>query len=80
MDLDPEEGFRRMSSSGRKLDRIEMEDLAFHRRVRDGYLELASGEPERFLVVDGMLAPGEQNALILGEVIRRGEERKVAGL
>jgi dTMP kinase len=80
MDLDPGEGFRRMSSSGRKLDRIEMEDLAFHRRVREGYLELAAGEPERFLVVDGMLAPGEQNALILGEVIRRGEERKVAGL
>ncbi|MHB9096916.1 MAG: dTMP kinase [Syntrophales bacterium] len=34
-------------------DRFEQEDLAFHGRIRDGYLTLAAGEPERFRIVDG---------------------------
>ncbi|MCK5785945.1 MAG: dTMP kinase [Candidatus Sabulitectum sp.] len=71
MDLDPEEGFRRMDISGRKLDRIEMEDLSFHRRVRDGYLDLAGQEPERFLVVDGLLSEDEQDSVIMKEIIKR---------
>lgn len=80
MDLDPEEGFRRMNISGRKLDRIEKENLDFHRRVREGYLELASLEPERFMVVDGMLEEKIQDSVILNEVKRRGVERKVITL
>lgn len=35
-----------------KRDRFEQEAIAFHRRVREGYLKLASEEPERWLVVD----------------------------
>ena len=31
-------------------------DLGFHRRVRDGYLELAGEEPERFVVLDATAA------------------------
>lgn len=33
-------------------DRIEQEENAFFARVRDSYLQLASAEPERFVVVD----------------------------
>jgi dTMP kinase len=80
MDLDPEEGFRRLNISGRKLDRIEMEKLPFHRRVREGYLNLAHGEPERFLVVDGMLSEEAQDSLILKEVQTRVAERKVISI
>ncbi len=36
-----------------KKDRFEEENLAFHERVRNGYLKLAEAEPRRFLVVDG---------------------------
>src|SRR4051812_10163614 len=32
--------------------RFEAEDLRFHRRVREGYLSLASAEPQRYVVVD----------------------------
>jgi dTMP kinase len=32
--------------------RFEAEDLRFHRRVREGYLALATAEPERFVVID----------------------------
>lgn len=34
--------------------RFEDEPLAFHRRVREGYLKLADSQPERWVVVDGM--------------------------
>jgi len=35
------------------IDRLESEDVDFHRRVRAGYLELAEKEPERVIVIDG---------------------------
>lgn len=33
-------------------DRFEQETIAFHRRVRRGYLKLAAAEPQRWLVID----------------------------
>lgn len=41
---------RRMK--GRTLDRFEQEGAAFHRAVRDGFREMASAEPERWVVID----------------------------
>lgn len=77
MDLDPEEGFRRMNLSGRQLDRIELEKIEFHHRVRNGYIEIAKSEPNRFLVVDGMMSPDQQDSIILKSVLKKGAERKV---
>jgi dTMP kinase len=34
-------------------DRMERENIGFYKKVRDGYLVLAKGMPERFIVVDG---------------------------
>jgi dTMP kinase len=50
LDLSPEIGLRRVRLSS-TLDRIEEEDLEFHRRVRKGYLEIARAEPDRFLIL-----------------------------
>jgi dTMP kinase len=61
-DLDPALGFRRIA--GRRLDRFERERLAFHRRVRRGYLELARAEPKRVRRVDATGAPGEVEARV----------------
>ena len=49
-DLDPAAGFRRIGS--RRLDHFEREKLAFHRRVRRGYLEIMRAEPKRVRRVD----------------------------
>src|SRR5512133_2504066 len=49
LDLDPADGLRRRS---RDLDRIEAQDLDFHRRVREAFLDLAAADPGRFAVVD----------------------------
>jgi len=37
---------------GDDIDRIEGAGAEFHRRVRDGYLELAAADPDRWLVID----------------------------
>jgi dTMP kinase len=51
LDVPPEIGLAR--KSGDEVTRFEAAfDLAFHRRVRDGFLALAAAEPERFVVVD----------------------------
>lgn len=36
-------------------DRIERESFLFHQRVRDGYLQMAAAEPERWLVMNANL-------------------------
>lgn len=52
IDLPVETGLERARERGRK-DRIEQESIAFHQRVREGFLALAESEPERIRVVDG---------------------------
>ena len=49
LDVDPAVGLARATREG--ADRIEAESLAFHQRVRAGFLELAARDPERYLVV-----------------------------
>jgi dTMP kinase len=41
------------SSDTMPEDRFEREDIEFHQRVKEGYLNLAQAEPERFRIVDG---------------------------
>ena len=50
LDMSAEAGLARKRDE--KQDRFEQEDIAFHRRVREGYLKLAASEPQRWLVVD----------------------------
>lgn len=57
MDCDPRIGLERArlrieATSGPREERFELEELAFHQRVRAGYLQLAADEPERFLIID----------------------------
>jgi dTMP kinase len=55
-DLPAERARERGASKSRhragSVDRLDVEPLAFYERVREGYLALARGEPERFRVVD----------------------------
>ena len=52
LDIPVEAGLSR--KRGKKQDRFEQESLAFHQRVREGYLKLADSVPQRWLVVDAM--------------------------
>ena len=48
LDQNPEIGLQRIKSA----DRLESEPLDFHNRVRHEYLQLASLDPERYLVIE----------------------------
>ncbi len=61
LDILPEQALLRKRSL---KDRFELEDLSFHRRVREGYLKMAAAEPERWLVIDATL-PKEKIAEII---------------
>ena len=57
-DLDPRVGlaraWRQIDNGGRAdlESRFELEALAFHKKVRSGYLELARSDPQRFRIID----------------------------
>lgn len=40
-------------------DRFEARDLAYHRKLREGFLEIARLEPQRCVVVDGQKSPDD---------------------
>lgn len=77
LDLDPAAGMRRIR--GRALDAFEKMDLAFHRRVREGYLEIARGDKSRVVVVDADRHPDAVHADVVRAVdellARRGDGR-----
>ena len=58
---------RKKKKSKGKLDRIELADIEFYNRVRNGYLEIASKE-DRFKVVDGTQTIENINNQIISEI------------
>jgi len=71
LDLDPEIGLKRAwkqirdGSRDESETRFENEKLQFHESVRNGYLELARQEPDRFVVVNASLNPSKVREQIL---------------
>ncbi|PZU48717.1 MAG: dTMP kinase [Microbacterium sp.] len=68
LDLDPASARVRLDAADKPFDRLEAEKSEFHARVRDAYLALAAGEPERFLVLDATLPPSELAAAVRARV------------
>jgi dTMP kinase len=52
LDVDVETGLSRRQKSGGEWNRLDAYQIEFHRRVREGYLELARQEPKRWVLVD----------------------------
>ena len=77
LDLDPALGMARIR--GRRLDAFEKMDLGFHRRVREGYLEIARADKRRVVVFPADRdQDGLQSAIVrvVEEFLsRRGEPR-----
>lgn len=74
LDLRVEEGFVRLVQ--KVQDHLEKEDLAFHRRVRRGYLALAQQEPERIKVIPAGGKPEEVFSLVQEKVCRWFKEQE----
>ena len=57
LDLEPEIGLRRRQQGGGEWNRLDAYDLEYHQRVRQGYLEMANADPERWKIVDASQPP-----------------------
>ena len=77
IDLPAEIGLGRLKSR----DRLEAEPLAFHERVRNEFLQIASMDPERYLIVDGKQSIDEIHEQIISRVgeipaLKRNSEKQ----
>ncbi|WP_090117877.1 dTMP kinase [Cohnella sp. OV330] len=53
LDVDPEVGIQRIHAHGdREINRLDLESLPFHHRVREGYLQALARFPDRIVRVD----------------------------
>ena len=70
MDLEAEEGIKRKENQA-ELDRMEKEDLSFHKRVVEGYRKLVALYPERIISLDATLPIDTIHSMIVEEVEKR---------
>ncbi|MHA1113778.1 MAG: dTMP kinase [Alphaproteobacteria bacterium] len=68
-DLPVDDGLRRAAArDGDEMGRFEQFDRDFHRRLREGFLDIANNEPARCAVIDASAAPDDIHAAILAVV------------
>ena len=53
IDITVQEMYARRQANHQEIDRMEMSNIEFFERVREGYMELAKEEPGRFVTIDG---------------------------
>lgn len=59
-DLKPEIGLARINAnSGREINRLDVEKMEFHLKVREAFLSLAKIYPERYAIIDASKSPEE---------------------
>mgnify|MGYP003306441932 CR=1 FL=1 len=71
LDLPPEASRQRLAARANAPDRIESEGEEFHLKVRNGFLELARDNPERYAVIDARDSREAVSALIEAEIKAR---------
>jgi len=66
LDIDPAIGLKRVHDAYQSKDkevasqdRIELEQIDFHIKIREGFLSLAASEPERMKIIDASLSKSE---------------------
>jgi dTMP kinase len=70
LDIDVETGLKRKVQAN-EWNRLDAYDLAFHQRVRQGFLELARAEPERWVVINAGQPPDRVQAAVREVVLDR---------
>ncbi len=69
VDISAAEGRRRR---GDVHDRLESEEDTFHEAIRQHFLAMARGNPQRYLVVDGTQPPEQIHAEVMGRLEQLG--------
>ena len=71
LDIPPGTGVARAHSRRDGEDRYERMDLGFHERLREGFLDIASREPGRCVVIDACGTVEQVHAAVLDAVTQR---------
>lgn len=71
LDMSVTEKERRCQLAGNASDCFEIQDRAFHQRVREYYLSLATDNKKDWLVLNALLSPEELITLIVAELKKR---------
>lgn len=75
LDIPISDGMRRKVENDSEWNRLDAYAEAFHRRVRQGYLELVEKEPERWQVIDATQSLAEVQAAMQRAVLDRLPEK-----
>jgi dTMP kinase len=74
LDIDVQSGLARRLANDQEMNRLDLETVTFHQRVRAGYYELMTLEPERWVVVDGdrpfALIQQELQSILLKQLLK----------
>ena len=76
LDLPPAKGLSRKDCA--LADRFQEEDLAFHNRVRRGYLAMAAADPATWTVLDATLPPRTLSRMVWKQVQHLLEQAAIA--
>ncbi|MDR0695862.1 MAG: dTMP kinase [Holosporales bacterium] len=69
LDLDVDIGIARSLRNGQNTEaRYEKMELIYHEKVRQGFLELARANPQRFYILDGMLSEHDIHKLVVADL------------
>jgi dTMP kinase len=69
LDIESEIGLRRRQKGGGEWNRLDAYQLALHERARQGYLEMARGDPKRWRIVDASQPTGVVQSVIQSLII-----------
>lgn len=71
-DLEPEVGLERIEeNSSREVNRLDLEKLSFHHKVRDSFLKLMEMFPDRYVRIDASKSREEVESSALEQIIKR---------
>lgn len=71
-DIDPSIGLARINKNAdREVNRLDLEKLDFHNKVRNTFLELAKRYPERYVIIDASKSVEEVAERTLGAITKR---------
>lgn len=57
LDIDPEVAFKRIAENNRETNRLDLESMEFHKKVREGYLSVAEMHSTRYHIVNADQSP-----------------------
>lgn len=71
-DIEPELGLERIAKNKeREINRLDLEKLEFHKKVRETFLSLAKKQPDRFVVIDASKTPDEVKQDALNAILNK---------